>query len=111
MTDMIVSGAENSAANGTYVYEPAGEEEGAAYIDGWSIILWDYDRWLIYNGWDGSFRYYCAEDVATPDLCSSWTDGLTETPSSLTVTAASSGATHEGEATLSSLSYLRSKKA
>ena len=28
-----------------------------------------------------------------------------------TVTAASSGTTHEGEATLSSLSYLRTKKA
>ena len=115
MTDMIVSGAEYSAANGTYVESGTNDGKPSYVHESNSdyVILWDNidAAWYVYDAANFTWGYYSLSEVATPDLCSSWTDGLTETPSSLTVTAAPSGTTHDGEVALSSLSYLRTKKA
>jgi len=78
MTDMIVSGAGTSAVNGTY-------EEGN-YINGKPsynkaqdyILYWRRDAdleeyvWGIFTSSGISSLYYSLDDVASPDLCSSW---------------------------------------
>ena len=114
MADMIVSGAGNSAVNGTYVEN--GTLNGKPYYEfGNCKILYDPEgKWGA--GWfitiDYINQYASYTNMATPDLCPSWDGsycyGADPKP---TVTAASSGTTHEGEVALSSLSYLRTKKA
>lgn len=92
MADMIVSGAEYSAANGTYV--ESGTFEGRPKYIHESNVDWllQYEggAWAMYDSIAYIFFYASFDNVATPDLCSSWTDILTDTPSSLTVTVASS---------------------
>lgn len=119
MANMIVSGAGTTAVNGTYV-ENGTMNGKPKYTFGSYIIYYagDYtyvpsdppDRagWTIYG--DGSGWYVTPDDTATPDLAT-WQVGLLSGAAPApTVTAAPSGTTHEGEATLSSLSYLRTKK-
>ena len=118
MTDMIVSGAGTSAVNGTYVengtsngkpkYTYGNYELGVYYVN-----AIDDNNWVIREISAPPTTYYfnLAGNVPdTPDLVSSWRKeyGASPTP---TVTSASSGTTHEGEVALSSLSYLRTKKA
>ena len=112
MADMIVAGAGNSAVNGTYV--ESGTLNGKPlYIKNSTYgIAWTGAVWTIYGDGDTGWREYVSEypaDFATPDLVTTWFSNASPAPVP-TVTAASSGTTHEGEATLSSLSYLRTKK-
>ena len=86
MTDMIVSGAEFSAANGTYVetgtYDGRPKyihESNADYV---VLYLGIYD--------EVNFLLYLRRRCRHPRLCSSWTDGFAWVPSALTVTAGSS---------------------
>ena len=122
MADMIVSGGvitqtyleivgdpngtyiENGTMNGKPRYTKSGTSWG---------IHWGFDE--EYDGFcwritPSSSFFYCGQNVATPDLCSSWGYSWRATTAP-TVTAAPAGTTHEGEVALSSLSYLRTKKA
>jgi len=88
--DIIVSGAGTSDANGTYEY--AGETFGKPYYTkGSESISWfglGYDVWAIFV--DGLSVYESTDDVATPDLVTTWTavnTGIAPVP---TVTAAPS---------------------
>ena len=114
MTDMIVAGAGSSAVNGTYV--ESGTYNGKPiYYYGSYKIFWFGGWWRIRYGAAQDYYLNTNEDVATPDLCTWWGAGAYGEQPTPTVTAAGggdppSGTTHEGEATLSSLSYLRTKK-
>ena len=120
MADMIVAGAGTTAVNGTYV-ENGTENGKPKYTFGSYTIIYAGDSTVVgsdppsMGGWlllGGEVTYYVSPDrTATPDLAT-WQVGLygSTTPAP-TVTAASSGTTHEGEVALSSLSYLRTKKA
>ena len=122
MTDMIVSGAGTTAVNGTYV--ELGKYNSRPYYGKGGAetpsIGYRFGAWIIaplactsaytdFAYFNNSY-YYSSDNVATPDLCTTWAikSGALPVP---TVTAASSGTTHEGEVALSSLSYLRTKKA
>ena len=113
MADMIVAGAGNTAVNGTYI-ETGTFMDKPCYIKNSTYgIAWTGSYWTIYGDGDVGWREYRSAidvDFATPDLVTTWFTYLSPTPVP-TVTAASSGTTHEAEATLSSLSYLRTKKA
>ena len=64
--DIIVSGAGTSGANGTWAY--AGLHGGKPYYTkGEDVIVWLGSFWAI-NGY-----YYSLDDVATPDLVTTWT--------------------------------------
>lgn len=120
MADMIVAGAGYSAANGTYT-EISPVNSHSAWQYNTCYIMWGSGplagRWIIKSDNDpsstGNLLYYTANasSYATPADAPSWTVWSSTYPPAPTVTAASSGTTHEGEATLSSLSYLRTKKA
>ena len=120
MADMIVSGAGTTAVNGTYV-ENGTTYGKPTYKFGIYIINYTGDDTFVgsdpidMGGWilsDGNRIFYVSPDnTATPDLAT-WQVGLYEGSSPApTVTAAPAGTTHEGEVALSSLSYLRTKKA
>ena len=71
MANMIVSGAGTSAVNGTYV--ESGTFEGRPkYVYDNYIILWDSSAWVIGTSDYVTAYYYSNEDVATPDLCTTW---------------------------------------
>ena len=119
MADMIVSGAGTTAVNGTYV--ESGTANGKPkYTFGSYTIFYSGDDGYVgsdppdMGGWTlsgGGDWYVTPDNTATPDLATwqvGYYSGAAPAP---TVTAASSGTSHEGEATLSSLSYLRTKKA
>ena len=127
MADMIVSGAGWTAANGTYAEygtlggKPRYRMASAGSESGYIYIAWAWDMYMGVNNWGistnsedpFSCRYFSADDVATPDLVATWVFspyGM-QIPPLPTVTAEQSGTTHEGEVALSSLSYLRTKKA
>jgi len=85
--NIVVSGAGTSDANGTYVY--GGKTFGKPYYTkGSELISWfgmGYDVWGIFV--DGLSVYESTDDVATPDLVTTWTavnDGSLPVP---TVTA------------------------
>ena len=108
MTDMIVAGAGTTAVNGTYA--EYGTRDGktryrrtsAESPTGYFYIVYPgggYNMWCIgVRGEDSETRqqcllgsrYYAQENVATPDLVTTWlvTQGIVPAP---TVTAASSG--------------------
>ena len=122
MADMIVSGAGTTAVNGTYV-ENGTYGGKPQYIKNGYYIRYGSGKWAswaIDNGGDYSpfggtlITYYVGAESttqATPDLVPIWyTSGVGVSPAP-TVTAAPSGTTHDGEVALSSLSYLRTKKA
>ena len=116
MADMIVAGASNSAVNGTYV-ETGTYYDKPHYIKNSTYgIAWTGAAWVIYGDGDMGWREYISEypaDFATPDLVTTWLPNASPAPAP-TVTAAGGGdppsSIHEGEATLSSFSYLRTKK-
>ena len=68
--------------------------------EGNTEIQWVNNTWRLIL--DDNIRYESSDDTPTPDLAT-WVG--------CTVTAEQSGTTHEGEVTISSLSYLRTKKA
>ena len=114
MTDYIVSGAGTTAVNGTYVENGTSLEGFPKYEKGSYTIIWnDEDEyWGILDNADTVLYAASASyPPVSPDIIFtgySVSSGAAPAP---TVTAASSGTTHEGEVALSSLSYLRTKKA
>lgn len=115
MADMIVSGAGTSDVNGTYVENGTYNSKTQWIFNTSYYIRWNYDPDEFYLCWTisgGGAPIYFSTDTSavSPDLCSSWNIGYFADTPAPTVTAASSGTTHEGEATISSLSYLRSWK-
>ena len=113
MANMIVAGAGNTAVNGTYI-ETGTINDKPHYIKNSTYgIVWTGAVWAIYGDGDIGWREYRSspdDDVATPDLVATWYPNSSPSPAP-TVTAEQSGTTHEGEVVISSLSYLRSKKA
>ena len=123
MADMIVSGAGTTEVNGTYVENGTlnGKPKytyGNYQLSYKIVAMWEGNAWLI-NRISPNSDYYADLNMAnvnTPDLVTAWNKSyLNGTLPVPTVTAAGggdppSGTTHEGEATLSSLSYLRTKK-
>lgn len=93
MTDMIVSGAGTTAVNGTYI-------ENGTFNDKPKYTFDDYEiRWRIttrppVTRWEliltSEVIYYSNDNVATPDLCTTWQvyEGNAPAP---TVTAAGGG--------------------
>lgn len=107
MADMIVAGAGTMAVNGTYAEngtkfeKPRYRMASAQSVTGYFYVVWagPYNRWCISVQGDDSVayiqilagsRYYSADDVATPDLCTTWAlaSGANPVP---TVTAAGGG--------------------
>jgi len=74
MANIIVSGAGSSEVNGTYAV--IGEEEGkplyANNANSDIHIGWDGDYWIIADISTYFNYYFSNEDVATPDLCTTW---------------------------------------
>ena len=76
MANIIVSGAGSSEVNGTYV--DTGELSGdrPAYANNANsdiVIVWDSSgAWLIMNLSTQIIYYLSEDDVATPDLCTTW---------------------------------------
>ena len=112
MANMVVSGAGTTAVNGTYVEsgtyngKPQYYKVGTGHTLEWDPYNWTEDVWQIYD-WE-DYYYFGNGDVATPNLAT-WQTASGASPAP-TVTLEQSGTTHEGELTISSLSYLRTKK-
>ena len=119
MANMIVSGAGTSVANGTYV-ETGTYQSHPQYIKSDGNLI----RWMVANYAIGASNLYCDIDYGpqgtvyytssacvTPDLSTFWNKAQSGVLPAPTVTLEQSGTTHEGEVALSSLSYLRTKKA
>ena len=75
MANIIVSGAGSSEVNGTYV--DTGELSGnkpvyANNANSDIVIAWDQGAWLIVKVSTQFIYYYSSDDVATPDLCTTW---------------------------------------
>jgi hypothetical protein len=73
--DIIVSGAGTGHANGHYLQ--SGISNGKPYYEKTGnqdpLILWVQDAWRIYDSIDNEENwYFSTEDVATPDLVTSW---------------------------------------
>jgi len=93
MANIIVSGAGSTEVNGTYV--ESGEEGGkqlyANNANSDIVIGWDSSGvWAIGTSDYVTAYYYSSDDVATPDLCTTWEVYEGEPPVP-TVTAVSSG--------------------
>lgn len=68
---IVVAGAGTAAADGTYAYSGTanGKNQYTHPIAG--TITWDgVDRWKISDA--DPYWYYSLDDVATPDLCTTW---------------------------------------
>ena len=74
MPVIVVAGAGVSAVNGNYFdngYDPnTGKNSYYLIGDLAKSIMWMDGTWIIS---DGDYRYTSADDVATPDLCTTWT--------------------------------------
>jgi len=71
MANIIVSGAGSSEVNGIYV-ESGTINDKPSYVYGDYGIFWSGGVWqIIYYGGFPTF-YYSSDDVATPDLCTTW---------------------------------------
>ena len=75
MANIIVSGAGSSEVNGTYVdtgelsgNKPVYENNANSDI----LIVWDSGEWIIENMSTFAIYYFSGDDVATPDLCTTW---------------------------------------
>ena len=109
--NIIVSGAGLSYLNKTYPYDRM--SNGKPIYDDYNVgyIFYFTNRWAVMDRYIDDIAYWAAiGNEETPDLATGWV-ALNESynPSPF-FTAEQSGTTHEGEATLSSLSYLRTKK-
>ena len=85
--DIIVSGAGSSDANGTYNYVVMWSGK-PSYTSGDNSIWWYDNKWAIINAFESGNRYESTEDVATPDLVTTWTVGADGTLPVPTVTIA-----------------------
>ena len=107
MADMVVSGAGTSAVNGTYAEngtkfeKPRYRMASAQSVTGYFYVVWSgpANRWCIsvqgddsvaYSQILGGSRYMSTDNVATPDLCTTWVIGSGANPVP-TVTAAGGG--------------------
>ena len=73
MANIIVSGAGSTEVNGTYAV--IGEElERPLYANNANsdiVIAW-VGAWIIVNSSTSFIYYHSGDDVATPDLCTTW---------------------------------------
>jgi len=97
-TDMVVSGAGTSAVNGTYVYDSIVNGKPKYVKSGTQFTIFWYS-FLAFKYWqtvaDSNKYYRSYDDVATPDLVTTWsvyTDGIAPIP---TVTVSTSTALTE----------------
>lgn len=68
---IVVAGAGTAAANATYAYSGTANGKNEYTQPTAGTITWDgIDRWKISDG--DPFWYYSLDDVATPDLCTTW---------------------------------------
>ena len=74
MANIIVSGAGSSEVNGTYaVVDEGGEKPVYANNANSDIgIGWDNGAWIIADISTYFIYYFSSDDVATPDLCTTW---------------------------------------
>jgi len=69
--NIVVAGAGTAAVNGVYV--PVGDVNGKpAYQKGEYPLRWYGTQWALYSN---NIGYYSTEDVATPDLVTTWVKG------------------------------------
>ena len=82
MANIIVSGAGSSEVNGTYVDTGQLSEGRPVYANNANsdiVIEWD-DAWFIWNVSTFVIYYFSDDDVATPDLCTTWEVADGESP-------------------------------
>ena len=81
MANIIVSGAGSTEVNGTYaVVDEEGEKPVYANNANSDIVIgWD-NAWLIMNRSTHVIYYYSNDNVATPDLCTTWEVNAGESP-------------------------------
>ena len=108
MADMIVAGAGTSEVNGTYAEngtkfeKPRYRMASAQSVTGYFYVVWSgpFNHWCIsvqgddsvtYSQIHAGSRYYSADNVATPDLCTTWVIASGANPPP-TVTAAGGSA-------------------
>ena len=102
MTDMIVSGAGTGYLNGTWT-QVTDYNGKSRYIhpilSTGSNILWFNNKWII--GYDPDYgatsgnQYYSTDDVATPDLVTTWIVGRGSSPvPTVTYTGGATGNPH-----------------
>ena len=74
MANIIVSGAGSSEVNGTYavVDEAGGKPLYANNANSDIVIVWDSGAWNIADMSTQVMYYISEDDVATPDLCTTW---------------------------------------
>ena len=87
MANIIVSGAGSTEVNGTYaVVDEAGEKPGYANNAnsdigiGWDSGMGCSGAWIIVKISTYVMYYFSEDDVATPDLCTTWEVGAGEPP-------------------------------
>ena len=81
MANIIVSGAGTSAVNGTYT--ESGTYEGRPkYVYDNYVLMWNglEIAWVILHSDGYPTYYYSSDDVATPDLCTTWEANSGEPP-------------------------------
>jgi hypothetical protein len=97
--NIIVASAGTTAVNGTYVSNNTQNSRPIYRLfDAFYYIFWDDPDWYIWYSEPGvgsAYLYTSTDDVATPDLCTTWTevDGDAPVP---TVTEESAGASGGG---------------
>ena len=81
MANIIVSGAGSSEVNGTYV-ESGTTNYKPFYVYGDYVIMWNglEIAWVILHSDGYPTYYYSSDDVATPDLCTTWVVNKGEPP-------------------------------
>mgnify|MGYP007069048391 CR=1 FL=1 len=85
MANIIVSGAGSSEVNGTYVDTGELSEGRPVYANNANsdiVIGWNSAQclWLIMNSSTQVIYYFSEDDVATPDLCTTWKVAHGESP-------------------------------
>lgn len=117
MPDMLVAGAGTSAVNGVYTDTDIFNGRPRYYAPATYRMEWDpLNAWVIWNG--SVYAYYSFEDVATPDLVTSWTTSIggSNPPPTVTLNVsanlshlngqAQSGLSHVNGQALSGLSHI-----
>jgi hypothetical protein len=70
MANMIVSGAGSTEVNGTYV--ESGTNKGRPkYVYDNYVLIWSSGWGIVTQDFSAAY-YYSEDDVATPDLCTTW---------------------------------------
>ena len=71
MANIIVSGAGTSAVNGTYT--ESGTYGGRPkYVYDNYVLVWSYEWVIVTSDYVTAYYYFSEDDVATPDLCTTW---------------------------------------